>query len=671
MYAFEEAFVAEVGADASSDSDEGELSPPEASQELADFLTDLKLKGKLSAKDICLIAWYAKIAGLTGAAADFAFRPNAPSGHYNRHVKSVLKLDEYVNGVYEVAVPGHDRYSMGRVTHQLPALNPHESLAMELEANPNMALELERSCVDKEWSSAYFEHAVVRSAAPGQMVWPLALYIDGVPFIKRDSLVCFCAYNLVSGKRHLLVTLRKSEMCRCGCLGWCSYHAVWRWLAWGFQALADGSWPATRHDGDAFGLAESWRADRAASQHPPLMKGALVNLKGDWAEIVHTWGFASWRSVAHPCFCCWTTRAELYQVGDTSPVQGPKRSKTPADYEKACSDCEVTVEVPDETTKARLIGLLFFDKRKKGGQGRCMRQPWVELGLRQGDRLEPSIRTPDIGNLETKPTPCTLIFWRPANETLCKHRCPMFLVTGVTLQSLALDSLHTLNLGTYKAYCCTGIWACISCDVWEDRASTVEVRHELGTRRVREALLAWYKDQKQKHPWETLHTLNDLTPSMLGEEHTPALATKAAETGTLLEFVRDLVATHQRKLDERGPFLLAVGDALVRVRAVCKANGRVLTAAQTQELVDSAKRAFVLHPRAGIPSTPKWHLMLHLVARAYYHGNPTSYSTFLDESYNGTIADMARRCHRQTWHKSLLAAFRWASERQREVRARR
>ena len=287
MYAFEREYNLAHGAELDSESEhEDEPSPQAASQQLADLLIDLKFKGKLSAKNVCLICWYGRAAGLTGAAANFALRPHSPSGHYNRHIKAKLNLGAYVENVYDLAVPGFDRFDSERVDLTLPTLPPHESLAKELEDNPRLELALARSVVDQEWSDAYTSNEVVRSAGPHERVYPLALYLDGVPFTKRDGLIGFFAYNLVSMKRHMLLTLRKSQLCRCGCQGWCTLWVVWQWLAWSFQSLADAVWPGRRHDGSVWGPTD---AQRSGLSGQPLMKGALVNLKGDWAEIVHTW----------------------------------------------------------------------------------------------------------------------------------------------------------------------------------------------------------------------------------------------------------------------------------------------------------------------------------------------------------------------------------------------
>eukprot|EP00974_Lingulodinium_polyedra_P088224 8554493-Lingulodinium_polyedra.AAC.1 len=70
--------------------------------------------------------------------------------------------------------------------------------------------------------------------------------------------------------------------------------------------------------------------------------------------------------------------------------------------------------------------------------------------------------------------------------------------------------------------------------------------------------------------------------------------------------------------------------------------------------------AFRLCADAGVPMTPKWHLLLHLASNARRAGNPYSYATFVDEGYNGRLAALARTLHKVTFYRRVLAHFRWA-----------
>ena len=115
-----------------------------------------------------------------------------------------------------------------------------------------------------------------------------------------------------------------------------------------------------------------------------------------------------------------------------------------------------------------------------------------------------------------------------------------------------------------------------------------------------------------------------------------------------------------RKQGVGGEALAEVGNALVLLQDTMRAEGRILSTAARQIMVDAMTRAYVLRSRAGIPFTPRWHLALHVVARSDVMGNPRSPNTFVDESWNGRLAKLAHVCHRMVWHRKVLANFRWA-----------
>ena len=66
----------------------------------------------------------------------------------------------------------------------------------------------------------------------------------------------------------------------------------------------------------------------------------------------------------------------------------------------------------------------------------------------------------------------------------------------------------------------------------------------------------------------------------------------------------------------------------------------------------------MLREPAGVPFTPKWHLMLHLACDSLWRGNPQTYGTFMDENLNGFLGKLAAHCHRTSWYKSVLGNFR-------------
>ena len=103
-------------------------------------------------------------------------------------------------------------------------------------------------------------------------------------------------------KRNTIAVLKKSELCACGCRGWCTIYHFFKELHWELCALAEGIHPTNRHDRADWAEAAHKRRDLAGK--PMGIKAALLFLKGDWAEFAATFGFPSWGDLLRPCFCC-------------------------------------------------------------------------------------------------------------------------------------------------------------------------------------------------------------------------------------------------------------------------------------------------------------------------------------------------------------------------------
>jgi hypothetical protein len=131
-------------------------------------------------------------------------------------------------------------------------------------------------------------------------VFPLELYLDGVPTTKRDGLLAFHIVNIVSGRRHVCAVLRKSRLCQCGCRAWCTLSVIWNLLQWSLAQLSRGLAPQARHDGSAWLPSDDSRAADGSDR----TVGCLLHLKGDWQEIALSLGFPTWKDSHNPCWAC-------------------------------------------------------------------------------------------------------------------------------------------------------------------------------------------------------------------------------------------------------------------------------------------------------------------------------------------------------------------------------
>eukprot|EP00969_Alexandrium_andersonii_P195322 8629458-Alexandrium_andersonii.AAC.1 len=82
------------------------------------------------------------------------------------------------------------------------------------------------------------------------------------------------------------MSLRKSELCRCGCRGWCSMWPAFQALKWSIVAMREGRHPSCRHDTTPFRAAEDFRQRLAGTELG--FKAAVAFVKGDWAEFANS-----------------------------------------------------------------------------------------------------------------------------------------------------------------------------------------------------------------------------------------------------------------------------------------------------------------------------------------------------------------------------------------------
>lgn len=635
----------------SNASDDEEPTAVQAGAIFVEFLLNLLYTNALSAKAMCILCYWAAKAGAAGPVTDFALKPGSPSGHYRRKVDAATNVDLRASeaSMYKISVPQHSKYDLSRTLHPMPVRLPHEELAEEVLANP--------ACLQGPIceTAAYKSHPVVR-ANPGVPVMPVALYLDGIAFTKRDSMLGIFVYSLITMKRHLCMVLRRSHLCKCGCKGFCSLFPVFEALRYSFTTMASGTWPSQRHNG-------AWTADdsgRAAKAGRPLgFFAALLQIRGDWSEFAHTLGLADWGSRLFCCMFCKATRETRFDVSGFNPLSDPWGVVSHTDMDQACQACEHwrTLSPSDH---AQVKALLRFDKGRAGGGGLCLMADMPGLALMKGDRVEPHSGMQDVAEvLRIGVFPARVLFWRKSADTRCRRRNPMLMAPdiGITVDSLMVDKLHTLNLGPALFWCSHSLWRLILTDSW-GTGMTGEQLHHASVMQIRNALWEWYRDQRRIRPHEEITQVTDFTVRMLGKPGSQSLSTKAAETKGLVPFVLSLLKKYRTALTvEESGALIGAGDALQEVFEIMARSPRELPPRMVQRFYDATKKHLVLSAQAGMVLKPKHHMLLHMASRAQMYGNPDHYSTFEDESINKLLKKVGEAAHRSVWETRVLVQF--------------
>ena len=611
----------------------------------------------LNAKQFCTTMYHAGQAGIQEA-VPYGCNPSAQSGHFQRHLDVVFRGRLDRSRLYELETPAQGKHDLSRCTRTMHVLNLHEELAEHM-ADPAVRTKL------IEWESsgdappAYTDHPLVRAGAPigspSGRVLPVALYMDGVPYSQTDSALGFWLSCLLTHRRFLGAVLRKRGACKCGCRGWCTLHAVFEWVKWCLRALADGKMPNSRGDNQPWRPSDKERAAKACELLP--MRTVVVYIKGDWAEYCSTLGFPTWQDGLRPCFCCPAFGADMYVVHGCS-VLGLRWPENADDaYEAACARCEFAVLVADAATQTLIAERLRYDKRSHGSRGRCLTENIAPLGLLKDDRLEPTAEVRDIGAFETLAPPFNAVFWRTSAETLARHRCPLFCQElGLSPQrSLTVDLLHAAYLGVFKIWCRVALWFLILSGAFGN-IGTVEETIQTAVLVLRHDLMEWYKARHRINPKEGLTRLSDLTVKMIGTRDDPKLNPKGAETWSLLLYLVDKLQTHRPHLgDDAGRYIRA-GEALISMVQIWNDHEDIPVVAQQRAFEHYCHHMAAMEPDETY--TPKHHLIMHLLSRINYFGNPRKYSTWLDESWNRTLKLACREVSQASFEASVLLRMR-------------
>jgi len=122
-----------------------------AGAELVETLLSMYFDGKMSAKGVCTICFFACLAGAKSPDMErLALRPSAQSGKFSRKLDKYLGLDLHRKDCLRLSVPGLVKESSDRTVYTMPVRSPHEELVREWEGNPDLAVELERGKREEE-----------------------------------------------------------------------------------------------------------------------------------------------------------------------------------------------------------------------------------------------------------------------------------------------------------------------------------------------------------------------------------------------------------------------------------------------------------------------------------------------------------------------------------------
>ena len=606
----------------------------------------MHLLNKITAEDCCTTLFFAAEAGVVEA-RQYAKAPGSSSGKYAERLRKLLG---HLNNddLYYFEYPGHHKHALSRMTHTGVCLPPHEQLWSDLATSVGYRTRLGEMVRRKELPDVYFKHQVVQQNS--DMVLPVAMYIDAVPYSQTDSVIGWWMIDLVSERRYLWAVLRKQHSCRCGCRGWDSCYIFLKVLCWSLRCLADGCYPSARHDGQPFLETDTKRLALAGQAAP--IKVACLFIKGDWSEFATTLGLPSWCDGIRPCFLCNAFGLDLFVAAGHSDTALRWRDNEDEDYNLSCERCLNAVQVATLDVRNKIATLLKYDKSKEGSCGRSLKTNLLEHGLCTGDRLEPSDSLPDVGQFETAPVPFVAYFWRRSEESHSRRPNPLFR-SGLGVSpcgSLAIDTLHAFYLGVMRVWAKIAIWRVLLSGVFGDSLPVAILA-------MRSTLMTFYKIRHAEFQQEGLTRLADFSAKTVGTKGHQTLKSKGAETFGLLKFLLYLFPRYGERLGPHWQRLLKAGQCLDRIVEIWHSNGWTIPAEQRKESIAMYCQHIAMMSVFSC-FTPKHHLVFHLLFRQGAQGNPAKYSTWLDESLNKVLKQACKNACSAKFDQSILLRMR-------------
>lgn len=447
----------------------------EGGQELRRLLLSKFCEEGMTGAEVATICWHVTRAGGQGV-ADLGLQPSSATKHGHAHIMNHAgQIYPEVDLEY-IDCPMHLKRESRRSYEKVPVYLPSSALGKFVTADM-YDHPLEDFQMHVSEIASYEDHPVVvqaRSENFRGLVRPLAIYWDGVAYTKNDSFTAFYCTDTLTGQKFLSFLVRSEEMCQCGCRGWCTL----------------------------FPLLHRWAADLKKLEKGDLVRWAVLDVQGDWPAFLQVFGLRYWSHKTHPCPLCRIRNAEFNEliVNDLTLDELPFEPYTTNDYLRDLASAIKVITIPSASMRTKVYQVLGYRKKFRG---RVVLQDIPELGLRKHSRLMPTATLPDVSKFEFLEPPFSTSWWVMSPETgRLLHDNPLMEVSGVTLEALSLDLMHTWHLGPVQILVSLALNFCLDTGFWAPSTNLdAAEKRRLGLYALKAELFQFYREQRADPDW--------------------------------------------------------------------------------------------------------------------------------------------------------------------------
>lgn len=139
-----------------------EPTPEDCVDNFVSMLVELNVSGGLSAKSVCILAYWASGFFPSDTLNKFGMKPGSSSGHYHLHLGNLLGFKDNRENLYQLEVPGHRRHDFERTTFVMPSVPAQEALAREIERDPSLTDRLREAKAGNALPKAFPDHPIAQ-----------------------------------------------------------------------------------------------------------------------------------------------------------------------------------------------------------------------------------------------------------------------------------------------------------------------------------------------------------------------------------------------------------------------------------------------------------------------------------------------------------------------------
>ena len=212
---------------------------------------------------------------------------------------------------YYASVPLLNLRTGEEETKQLPFLLPHVVVYTILKRDPGMVVWLGPK--EEDALAHCSEVARELKCLPGEVVLPLGLHGDGVPFnAQRTKSIEIFSWNFTGlpwpegGLRVPMIGVPKQFVAKGK-----TFETILAVFAWSMRLLAIGSCPTRRHDGRPLTGADPLHE---YAGHAIGCRACLFEIRGDWSWFKSTLQLPGWQDSGG---CCWLCKVTPAGIRDT------------------------------------------------------------------------------------------------------------------------------------------------------------------------------------------------------------------------------------------------------------------------------------------------------------------------------------------------------------------